>query len=180
MRASRDFAEAEARRGMRAPPEILGYSDGRDFVCTAAAGGITITNYAGRAENLDIPRSIRGVPVRMIAKGAFSGNQHLTEAAMPNTIQRVRGLAFEDCISLRKVNVPRRRDSPPGEDLQGRFQERIHIGKSLETLNPGCFFRTYELEDGRNNHPQPLSEITVAPESPRLRAENPFVFSADG
>ncbi len=120
MRASRDFAEAEARRGMRAPPEILGYSDGRDFVCTAAAGGITITNYAGRAENLDIPRSIRGVPVRMIAKGAFSGNQHLTEAAMPNTIQRVRGLAFEDCISLRKVNVPRRRDSPPGEDLQGR------------------------------------------------------------
>jgi hypothetical protein len=60
------------------------------------------------------------------------------------------------------------------------FQERIHIGKSLETLNPGCFFRTYELEDGRNNHPQPLSEITVAPESPRLRAENPFVFSADG
>lgn len=185
------------------PPEAQGDSDGRDFTYTAASGGLTITGYTGRAEKLAIPRSIRGVPVRMIAKGAFSGNRYLTEVTMPDTIQRVQGLAFEGCISLRKIHLSnamtklinttfngciglREVNIPDGVTVlrEKTFKdaplERLHIGKGVEALDPGCFFRAYELEDGRNNHPQPLSEITVDPENPHLRAENPFVFSADG
>lgn len=87
------------------PPEIPGDSDGQDFTYTSAAGGITITGYTGTAEELDIPRTIQGVPVRMIAKGAFKDNRNLTEVTMPDTIQRVQGLAFEGCISLRKIHL---------------------------------------------------------------------------
>lgn len=185
------------------PPEIPGDSDGADFVYTTAAGGITITGYTGTAEELDIPRTIQGVPVRMIAKGAFSGNRNLTEVTMPDTIQRVQGLAFEGCISLRKIHLSnamtklinttfngciglREVNIPDGvtalreKTFKDTALERVHIGKRLETLDPGCFFRTYNLEDGRNNHPQALSEITVDPENVHLKAEIPFVFSAGG
>ena len=185
------------------PPEAQGDSDGRDFVCTAAAGGLTITGYTGRAEKLSIPKTIRGVPVRMIAKGAFSGNRYLTEVTLPDTIQRVQGLAFEDCISLRKihlsnamrklinttfngciglqeVNIPDGVTALREKTFKDTALERVHIGRGLEALDPGCFFRTYELEDGRDNHPQPVSEITVDPGNPHLRAEGSFVFSADG
>ncbi len=185
------------------PPEIPGDSDGADFVYTTAAGGITITGYTGTAEELDIPRTIQGVPVRTIAKGAFSGNRNLTKVTMPDTIQRVQGLAFEGCISLRKIHLSnamtklinttfngciglREVNIPDGvtalreKTFKDTALERVHIGKRLETLDPGCFFRTYDLGDGRNNHPQALSEITVDPENVHLKAEIPFVFSAGG
>ena len=60
------------------PPEVPGDSDGQDFTYTSGVGGVTITGYTGTAEELDIPGTIQGVPVRMIAKGAFSGNRNLT------------------------------------------------------------------------------------------------------
>ena len=185
------------------PPEVPGDSDGQDFTYTSGVGGVTITGYTGTAEELDIPGTIQGVPVRMIAKGAFSGNRNLTEVTMPDTIQRVQGLAFEGCISLRKIHLSnamtklinttfngctglREVNIPDGVTaLQERLfkdaaLERVHIGKGLETLDPGCFFRSYDLEDGRNNHPHALSEITIDPENPHLKVEIPFVFSAGG
>lgn len=185
------------------PPEIPEDSDGQDFTYTSGVGGVTITGYTGTAEELDIPRTIQGVPVRMIAKGAFSGNRNLTKVTMPDTIQRVQGLAFEGCISLRKIHLSnaitklinttfkgciglREVNIPDGvtalreKTFKDTALERVHIGKRLETLDPGCFFRTYDLEDGRNNHPQALSEITVDPENVHLKAEIPFVFSAGG
>lgn len=185
------------------PPEIPGDSDGQDFTYTSAAGGITITGYTGTAEELDIPGTIQGVPVRMIAKGAFSGNRNLTEVTMPDTIQRVQGLAFEGCISLRKIHLSnamtklinttfngctglREVNIPDGVTaLQERLfkdaaLERVHIGKGLEALDPDCFFHSYDLEDERNNHPHALSAITIDPENPHLKVEIPFVFSAGG
>lgn len=174
------------------PPEIPGDSDGQDFTYTSGVGGVTITGYTGTAAQLDIPRSIRGVPVRMIAKGAFSGNWKLTEVTMPDTIQRVQGLAFEGCVSLRKMHLSnaitklvsttlsgctglREVNIPDGVTAlrEGLFREtaleRVHIGKGLEALAPDCFSYSHNL-----------SEITIDPENPHLKVEMPFVFSAGG
>lgn len=175
------------------PPENPGSSDGRDFTWTSSSGGVVITGYIGGAEKLEIPGSIRGLPVCGISEGAFKGCRSLTEVTMPDTIEEIQRGTFADCVNLQKihlsnevsglaslifcsctalreVNIPDRVTFLPQKVFKDAPLERVHIGKGLETLDT----------DSLGNRPGGLAQATVDPENRHFKAGGPCLYSADG
>lgn len=91
-------------------------------------GGITITGCDSKAESVEIPSEIDGMPVRKIgatafygcaltsvaipegvteiASGAFWHSKSLTEVSLPSTLTTIESYAFNDCPLLSSISFP--------------------------------------------------------------------------
>lgn len=67
--------------------------------------GLHITGYSAKAETLDIPSDILGIPVTQIDEGAFGGAKKLREVSIPGSVECVASRAFSGCESLFQVYV---------------------------------------------------------------------------
>ncbi len=83
---------------------------------------VTITNYNGSAENVDIPAEIDGMSVKSIDYYAFNGCTNLTDITIPDSVTEIYGQAFYNCTSLKKVTIPASVISI-GEDAFGYYEE---------------------------------------------------------
>ncbi|MBR0484252.1 MAG: glycoside hydrolase family 9 protein, partial [Oscillospiraceae bacterium] len=94
----------------------------------AENGGITITGCDAKAESVEIPSEIDGMPVTKIgatafygcaltsvvipegvtdiASGAFWHSKKLTEVSLPSTLTTIERFAFNDCPSLISISFP--------------------------------------------------------------------------
>jgi len=76
--------------------------------------GAIITGYSGRTAEVNIPATIRGVPVREIANGAFARNLVITSVVIPEGVTRIGDPlapgeylgAFYSAPNLRSVTIP--------------------------------------------------------------------------
>lgn len=132
--------------------------------------GATVTGYLGTDEKMRIPPMLGGAMVVAISKEAFKGNRYLTEADIPDTVTRIGGFAFQDCISLKRVhlpaalekivittfkgcigleelNIPDKVEELKQDTLSSCFRlKRLHIGKGLRRLNMQAFAqRRFEI-----------------------------------
>lgn len=82
--------------GFPAQPDLLR----ANWNYTISAGAATITEYLGNDAEVEIPDSIGGVPVRVIATGAFRDNDHLMTVIIPASVQTIQPNAFHNCINL--------------------------------------------------------------------------------
>jgi len=94
----------------------------------AENGGITITGCDAKAESVEIPSEIDGIPVTKIGATAFYGcaltsvvipegvtdigsgafwhSKNLTEVSLPSTLTTIERLAFNDCPALLSISFP--------------------------------------------------------------------------
>lgn len=68
--------------------------------------GVRILGLNKSVQNLSIPSSIEGVPVRFIGRGAFESNSSLQTIEIPDSVTFIGARAFATCSSLEIVCLP--------------------------------------------------------------------------
>ena len=126
-------------------------------------GTVTITNYNGSAEKVDIPEMIDGksvteigwsafkdceslknvtIPdsVTSIGDSAFAWCKNLTIIIIPNSVTEIGYTAFEDCISLISIMIPDSVTSIGGSAFRGCTSlKSIAIPNSVTDIGGGAF-----------------------------------------
>ena len=69
-------------------------------------GEVTITKYTGTDEELVIPSTIVGLPVRHIAYRAFYNNTSLKSVKIPEGVKSIKNEAFRSCTYLNMISLP--------------------------------------------------------------------------
>ena len=67
--------------------------------------GLTITDYLGTEENLQIPSQLIDITVNVIAPSTFSDKTGLVTVSMPDTIQTIGAFAFSICTNITDVKL---------------------------------------------------------------------------
>lgn len=67
---------------------------------------VVIKGYEGSASTLEIPSEIDGLPVTRIDYSAFSGNETITSAIIPDSVTSIRGSVFQNCKNLAEITLP--------------------------------------------------------------------------
>ena len=67
--------------------------------------GLTITDYLGTEENLQIPSQLIDITVNVIAPSTFSDKTGLVTVSMPDTIQTIGAFAFSNCTNITDVKL---------------------------------------------------------------------------
>ena len=78
----------------------------QDFKCTTAGNAITVTKYTGPGGDVVIPDKINGLPVTIIADGAFQNCSELNSVTISNSVTTVGNWAFAGCTKLTSVMIP--------------------------------------------------------------------------
>jgi hypothetical protein len=65
--------------------------------------GVTIINYKGNQDDVQIPTNIRGKPVIEIGESSFKDNDKISSVYIPDTVLKINHHAFSGCYSLRIV-----------------------------------------------------------------------------
>lgn len=94
--------------------EVSSWSDKFDWCWTESGdyqilengdGTVTITEYHGTEEALEIPELLEGKKVTAIGKKAFGGCENLKSVSLPASLQRIGANAFGECINLTEVSI---------------------------------------------------------------------------
>jgi hypothetical protein len=67
---------------------------------------LTLASYFATTTTVTIPHEIHGIPVTIIGRGAFHGNQGITSVIIPSTVTRIDSEAFRGCTRLNSVTIP--------------------------------------------------------------------------
>ncbi len=70
--------------------------------------GITLTAWAGAGKEIEIPDSIYGIPVTMLAESLFRNNSVVEKVYIPDSVTTIGQYAFQGCTSLRDVHLSKR------------------------------------------------------------------------
>lgn len=73
-----------------------------DFVYRNIFDGVQITSYTGNSENVEIPQTLGGKPVREIDSFVFA-NTSIRSVTIPDTVKKIGVSAFEGCEYLEEV-----------------------------------------------------------------------------
>ena len=166
--------------------------------------GAIITGYLGTEEIVRIPRMLGGSLVVAIDREAFKGNRYLTEVDMPDTVAKIGGGAFQDCISLKKVHLSQGLEKIITSVFKGcigleelnipdqiselkkntfadcRRLRRLQIGSRLSVIHPEAFARVkYDSATEQYYEYLDVQEITVDPRNTSYYGEGSVLFSAD-
>ena len=189
--------EPHAKTDDATPAKFFKYSTDRK-------GNITITGFTGDMESVVIPGMIEGHLVTTIGKGAFRGNQRIVDVSMSDCITTMEGDAFRGCISLKRihlsngiskiittafkncvvlqeVNIPDAVTEIKHFTFKDSPITRMHIGKSLVSIESKLFFDGVYGECIVYSSPmRAINKITVDAENPYLKASGAAILSKNG
>ena len=66
---------------------------------------VSVTGYNGNADNVVIPKTYRGIPVKIIEDRAFSCQTRLKSITLPDSVTSIGSYAFESCTGLTSVTI---------------------------------------------------------------------------
>ncbi len=69
-------------------------------------GTITITEYIGKAAEVNIPPTIKGKSITSIGNSAFDKCTSLTSITIPDSVTSIGECAFWACTSLTSITIP--------------------------------------------------------------------------
>lgn len=69
--------------------------------------GIRITAYFGEVEHVDVPETIEGKPVEIIAGDAFYQHTEIVTVTLPESVTVIEGAAFYRCYALSEITIPK-------------------------------------------------------------------------
>ncbi|SFC79259.1 leucine-rich repeat protein [Ruminococcus albus] len=67
------------------------------------SGSAMITKYNGMADNVTIPETLGGKPVKLIGENAFYKNENIVTVKAPSTLVNISSNAFAYCSKLKKI-----------------------------------------------------------------------------
>ena len=76
-----------------------------DFEYTIQNGGVTLTQYKGKARDLVIPETIENDPVTELGEKLFEKNASLVRVSIPDTVTKIENHAFARCPNLESVKM---------------------------------------------------------------------------
>lgn len=93
------------------PPEAnsgksVGEPQASEFDWRVGPEGVVIVKYLGRAANVKVPETMGGKIVRTIAGKAFANRRDVKSVELPNTITRIDGYAFDECLMGPTFAIP--------------------------------------------------------------------------
>ncbi len=100
------------------------------------------------ATRLEIPSTYQGLPVREIARNAFSGCTALQSISMPNSIVRIGEASFRGCTGLTELKL----SAGLSEIPQNAFSEcsgltKVVIPGNIATVGDSAFYQCSELTE---------------------------------
>ncbi|WP_297958417.1 leucine-rich repeat protein [uncultured Ruminococcus sp.] len=108
---------------------------------------VVLTRCDSSDENVVIPYSIDGYPVRTISSGVFCNNRSIKSVCIPDFVYIIGAYAFSGCTSLEEVRLPDGLDSIYEGAFNGCSSLReIELPQSLENLGNDVFANCTSLE----------------------------------
>lgn len=82
-----------------------------NFLFRACDGGYEVIGYTGDNPIVTIPSTYKNQPVLAVGRddnneNCFAENQNIEEIIIPNSVTRISGSAFENCINLTTITIP--------------------------------------------------------------------------
>ncbi len=110
-----------------------------EYDLNTAGDGVIIGKYKGTATEVVIPAVIEDFPVVMVA-GAFSNNRDVVSVIFPDSVIKIGGSCFTDCISLQKVVLPKNLKVIGTTLFAGcTTLKTITLPDRIEEIHPGAF-----------------------------------------
>ncbi|MBR2461027.1 MAG: leucine-rich repeat domain-containing protein [Clostridia bacterium] len=119
---------------------------------------VVIIGYSEEFPKIVIPAEIDGLPVKEIAKNAFTNNYDLYSIVLPDTVTVIGEGAFRNCRSLVSVKLPSSLTQLPKDCFMHCFTlKEIILPETLTTIGDFCFEGCSRL--GRLRIPPSVTEI---------------------
>ena len=117
------------------------YNESSDFKFRVMTDGtVEILGYSGASPTVNIPDTLNGAPVRVIATAAFAQMRDLISVALPASVDTVKPFAFYHCEKLVKVSLPQRLLRIGTSAFQGCANlTAIRVPEGVETLEYAAF-----------------------------------------
>lgn len=151
----------------------------------------TLISYNGEEEVITLPEFSRNRRLTRISDGAFEGNNKIQKIYMPDSVLEVGEAAFKNCRFLKEihlseeisilpenvffgcrnlsiVNIPDKLTRIPGMLLIHSCPVKIHIGKSVETIENRAFNSSC------------LKEVTVDENNPYFISDGKGIYTKKG
>lgn len=113
-----------------------------DFVFTIYQTYAEITRCLSEKEELIIPDTVTGVPIKSIAENAFFGNKKLTNVTLPSFLIEIGAHAFEECTALKTVTVGSKLEVIGMASFKNTPLEEISLPDSVYSIGKQAFYRT--------------------------------------
>lgn len=130
------------------PRGIKASSDCGDFEYQVDGQEITITNYTGSADIVEIPSNIDGKAVTKIGKEAFKRCSSLRYIIIPESITSISQEAFSYCKNLKEISIP---DSVKNIGEKAFYycedMSEITLSKNIENIERETFYKCISLEN---------------------------------
>lgn len=117
---------------------------------------VSVTGYNGNADNVVIPKTYRGIPVKEIKDSAFSYQTRLKSITLPDSVTSIGNSAFYGCTGLTTVNWNATECTSAGSSyLEGCSNlATVNIGDNVKFIPSyafyGCSGLTRIIVDKRN------------------------------
>lgn len=128
--------------------------------------------FSGCTENLSeiiVPAEIDGLPVKYISDNAFYGGMHwnLERVVLPRSVESIGSWAFEDCESLREINIGNVSEIGERAFFGCSALEKMNIGKNTVSIGERAFGGAGAM-------------LTLDPANTSFRFDGGCLYSADG
>jgi hypothetical protein len=152
------------RKQPTARPEI--YSN---FTYYEKDGAIVFSGCTENVKEITVPSEIDGLPVRYLSDNAFAGGMHweLERVTLPASVEYIGSWAFEDCSSLREINIENVREIGDMAFLGCWSLETVNIGKDTVKIGERAFGGT-------------SFRLTLDPENTSYQFADGCLYTADG
>ena len=102
---------------------------------------VSVTGYNGNADNVVIPKTYRGIPVKIIEDRAFSFQTRIKSVTIPDSVTSIGSYAFRDCTGLTSVTIPNNVTSIDDSAFYGcTGLTSVTIGNSVTRIGSDAFY----------------------------------------
>ncbi|MDE6635339.1 MAG: leucine-rich repeat domain-containing protein, partial [Lachnospiraceae bacterium] len=118
-----------------------------DYKYRTVKGGVEITDYMGKDEDVKIPDRIDGKKVVGIGYEAFCDNKTIKKVTIPDTVEIIDENAFEECVNLQEIRLPKNLKSIEDEAFTGSGLVQVDIPDSVGYLGSDAFYACKNLKE---------------------------------
>ena len=168
-------------------------SPASDFKYEVQNGKATVTGYSGSAKDVVIPDVLGGYPVGAIGDKAFAGNKTMISVDIPDGVESIGWISFNDCTKLKRVRLPSSvktigylsfqscsslTDITLPEGLQNISNSAFNLCDSLTSINiPDSLVN---LDSNPFRSCKKLREINISAGHPSLEVKNGVLYNKAG
>ncbi len=104
-------------------------------------GTVSITKYNGKEQTVEIPATINGKNVSLIASEAFAKNTNIITVSIPGTVKKIDSGAFVSCSNLENVYLENGIEDIYSYAFEQTNVKTIAIPESVDFLSELAFFK---------------------------------------